>query len=153
MDSNINLNIGFIFVRVGTNDHLLSLFSKQFYNKFNMILLIVRAIRKIHMGQRMIKPTIRIVRIAKTQISLRIRAVWSESSLIACAFYSLRATQRGINENPCHTGWIYRLIWGFAGYTGPFVGIVHWLICSEDFRIAEHTNGPMRKRKQLCQIV
>ena len=36
----------------------------------------------------MIKPTIRIVRPAKTQISL----------LIACAFYSLKAIQRGITK-------------------------------------------------------
>ena len=43
------------------------------------------------------------MRPAKTLISLRIRAVWSESSLIAGAFYILRAIQRGINESPCHT--------------------------------------------------
>ena len=69
------------------------------------------------------------VRPAKTQISLRIRAVWSESSLIARTYYSLEAIQRGINENPCHTGWMYMLIWVFAGYTGLIVGfIVCWLI-------------------------
>ena len=34
-----------------------------------------------------------------------------QSSLIARAFYSLRATKRGVNKNPCYTGWIYRLIW------------------------------------------
>ena len=49
-----------------------------------------------HLSQRT-KPTIRLVRPAKTQISLRIRAVWSESSLIACAFHCLQAIQRGIN--------------------------------------------------------
>ena len=42
------------------------------------------------MSQRTPKPTIRLVRPAKTHISLRIPAVWSESSLIACVFYSLR---------------------------------------------------------------
>ena len=52
----------------------------------------------------------RLVRPAKTRIRLRIRAVWSESSLIACAFYNLRAIQNGMNENPCHTVWMYRLI-------------------------------------------
>ena len=51
---------------------------------------------------------------AKIQISLRIRAVWSESSLIACAFYSLQAIQNGINENlalasEC-TGWSESLL-------------------------------------------
>ena len=35
----------------------------------------------------------------KTYISLRIHAVWSESSLIAFAFYSFWAIQRGINKN------------------------------------------------------
>ena len=68
------------------------------------------------------------LRPAKTQISLRIRAVWSESSLIACVFYSLRAIQRVINKTPCHTRWMYRLIWVFAGHTGLIVGfIVRWL--------------------------
>ena len=67
---------------------------------------------------------------AKTQISLRSRAVWSESSLIAYAFYRLQIIQIGINKNPCHSGWIYRLIWVFAGHTGLIVGFaVHWLIC------------------------
>ena len=82
-----------------------------------------------HMSQRMTKPTIRLMQPAKTHISLHIRAVWSETSLILCAFCSLQAIQRGINENPCHTGWMYRLIWVFAGHTGLFVGfVVCWLI-------------------------
>ena len=50
--------------------------------------------------------------------------VWSESSLISCALYSRHGLSRGINENPCHTGWVYRLIWVFAGHTGLFVGFV-----------------------------
>ena len=41
------------------------------------------------MSQRTTKPTKRLVRPAKTPISLRIHAVWSESSLITCAFYSI----------------------------------------------------------------
>ena len=69
------------------------------------------------------------MRPAKTQISLRICAVWSASSLIACDFYSLRAIQRGMNKNPCHTGWMHRLIWVFAGLRGLIVGFVmRWLI-------------------------
>ena len=71
------------------------------------------------------KPTIRHVWPAKTQISLRIRAVWSESSLIACAFYSLRAVKRGINTKNCHTGGDIQahLCWsqGFVGF------VVRWL--------------------------
>ena len=51
-----------------------------------------------------------------------------QSSLIAFAFYSLRSIQRRINENPWHTGWMYRLIGVFDGYTGLIVSfVVHWL--------------------------
>ena len=78
--------------------------------------------------QRMTKPTIRLVPPAKTQISLRIRADWSGSSLIACAFYNIQAIQRGMNEKPCRTGWMYRLIWDSAGHIGLVVGfVVRWL--------------------------
>ena len=77
-----------------------------------------------HMSQRTTNSTIRLVRPAKTKISLRTRAVWSESSLIAYAFYSLQAIQRGINENPCYTEWMYRLIGVFACHTGVIVGFV-----------------------------
>ena len=62
----------------------------------------------MHLSQHTTRPTtVRLVRPAKTQISLRIRAIWSEPSLITGAFYSLRAIQRVINENPCPgcTGW------------------------------------------------
>ena len=55
------------------------------------------------------------------------QAVWS---VLAgpCAFYSLRVIQRGINENPWNTGWIYMLIWVFACHTGLIVGFVgRWL--------------------------
>ena len=61
-----------------------------------------------NLSPRRTKPTIILVRPSKTQISLRIRAVWSESSLIACAFYSSKAIQIGMNENPCHTEWMHR---------------------------------------------
>ena len=69
------------------------------------------------------KPTISLVRPANMQISLCIHAVWSESSLISCAIYSLREV---LNNYPCHIGWLYRLI--FAGHTGLIVGFVMcWL--------------------------
>ena len=69
-------------------------------------------------------PTIRLVRPAKTQISLCIHALLSEYLLIACAFYSLQAIQSRMKKNPCHTGWLYSLIWVFAGHTGLIVGFV-----------------------------
>ena len=81
------------------------------------------------MSQSKTKPTIRLVWPAKTQISLLICPVWSESLLITYAFYSLQSIQRGIKENPCHTGWMCRLICVFAGHIGLIVGfVVHWLI-------------------------
>ena len=69
------------------------------------------------------KPTIRHIRPAKTQISLRIRAVLSEYSLISCAFYSFQDIQRGIKETleilDGYTSWSV-----FAGHTGLIVGFV-----------------------------
>ena len=70
------------------------------------------------------------MRPATTQISLRIHAVWSGFSLIGGGFYRLPAIQRGVhvNINPCHTGWICRLIWVFAGRKSLIVGyFVRWL--------------------------
>ena len=94
-----------------------------------------------HLSQRMTKSTIRLVRPPKTQISLRIRAAWSESSLIACAFYSIQAVQRGIKENPCHSGLMYRLIRILAGLTGLNVGFVErWLILLQQ-RQARQSKG------------
>ena len=81
-----------------------------------------------YMTWRTTKPTIRLVRPAKTQISLRIRAVWSESSLIACAFNSLQAIQRAIRELLPY--WVnVQLIRVFADHTGLTLGfVVCWLI-------------------------
>ena len=68
--------------------------------------------------------------------SIRIRAVWSEYSMIACAFYRIQTIQSEINENPRHTGWMLRLIWVFAGSTSLIVGfLVRWCNYSFD-RIA-----------------
>ena len=44
------------------------------------------------------------MRPARTQISLRIRAVCSESLLITRTFYSIQASEKGIIENLWHTG-------------------------------------------------
>ena len=77
-----------------------------------------------HFSQRMTKSAIRPVQPAKTQITMRVRGVWSDSSLIACAIYSIRAILREMNKNPCHTVWLYRLIWIFAGPTHLIVGFI-----------------------------
>ena len=57
------------------------------------------------------------VRPAKTQISLGIRPVWSESSLSAWRKLGSLATYRAHSEDSCQTGRMHRLIWVFAGRT------------------------------------
>ena len=57
------------------------------------------------------------VRPAKTQISLGICPVWSESSLSAWRNLGSLATHWGHSEDSDQTGWMPRLIWVFAGRT------------------------------------
>ena len=56
------------------------------------------------------KLTLRIMTPAKTQISLRIRAVRSESRADHMCLLQPPAIQKEMNENPCHTGWMCKLI-------------------------------------------
>ena len=72
----------------------------------------------------MTKPTKWHVRPAKTQISLAIRPVWSESSLSAWRKLGSLATHWAQNEDSYQTGRMPRLIWVFAGRTCQFVGFV-----------------------------
>ena len=68
-----------------------------------------------------------IVRPAKTQISLCIRPVWSESSPSAWRKLWCLATHWAHSEDSDQTGrtgWMPRLIWVFAGRTCHFVGFV-----------------------------
>ena len=57
------------------------------------------------------------VRPVKTQISLGIRPVWSESSLSAWRKLGSLATHWAHCEDSDQTGWMPRLIWVFAGRT------------------------------------
>ena len=100
----------------------LNAFKENSFHSFPFNIRITWAPPNLKMSQRMIKPTIRRVRPLTTHISLRIRAVGSVSSLIECAFYSLKAIQIGMNKNSYHTGWMYRLIWVFADHIGLIVG-------------------------------
>ena len=61
------------------------------------------------------------VRPAKTQISLGIRPVWSESSLSAWRNLGSLATHWAHSEDSDQTGQMPRLIWVFAGSTLIFV--------------------------------
>ena len=57
------------------------------------------------------------VRSAKTQISLSIRPVWSESSLSAWRKIGSLATHWAHSEDSDQTGRMPRLMWVFAGRT------------------------------------
>ena len=76
------------------------------------------------MSRRMTKPTKWPVYPAKTQISLGIRPVWSESSLSAWRNIGPLTTYWAHSEDSDQTGQMPRLIWVFAGSTGHFVGFV-----------------------------
>ena len=67
------------------------------------------------------KPTKSHERLAKTQISLRISAVWSESLLSAWRCLRSLSTFWAYSEGSDQTA---RLIWVFAGPTCVFVGFV-----------------------------
>ena len=61
------------------------------------------------------------VRPAKTQISMGIRPVWSESSLSAWRNLGSLATHWEHSENSDQTGRVPRLLWVFTGRTLSFV--------------------------------
>ena len=76
------------------------------------------------------KPTKWHVCPAKTQISLGICSVWSETSLCAQKVAKDPTFLHADSEDSDQTGWMPRLIWVFAGRTGHFVDFVlRWLIC------------------------
>ena len=76
------------------------------------------------MSRLMTKPTKWHVRQAKTQISLGICPVWSESSLSAWRKLGSSATRWVHSEDSDQPGWMPRLIWVFAGRISYFVGFV-----------------------------
>ena len=90
----------------------------------------VRKIRNIHnMSCLMTKPTKWHVPPSKTQISLGICPVWSESSLSAWRKLGSLATHWAHSEDSGQTGQMTRLIWVLAGCTGHFVDFVmQWLM-------------------------
>ena len=63
------------------------------------------------------KGTFRYVRPTKTQISLRIRAVWLESSLPAWRNFAFLVIKKCPSEESDQTARKRRLIWNFAGRT------------------------------------
>ena len=79
----------------------------------------------LKLSRRMTKPTKWHVRPAKTQISLGIHPVWSESSLYAQWVAKDSRFLHADSEDSDQTGRMPRLIWVFAGRTDNFVGCFH----------------------------
>ena len=72
------------------------------------------------------KPTNWHVRPAKTQVSLGIRPVWSESLLSAWRKLGSLATHRAHSEDSDQTGRMPRLIWVLAGRTVIILLVLSW---------------------------
>ena len=84
-----------------------------------------------HMSLPVRKRTFWHVRPTKTQISLRIRAVWSQSTLLAWRNFASLAIQNALSEDSDQTARMRRLIWIFAGHTCPKVRFLTLrLICT-----------------------
>ena len=86
----------------------------NFKNRFTTTALYSIYVR-VYMSRLMTKPTRWHVRPAKTQISLGIRPVWSESSLSAWRKLGSLATHWAHSEGSDQTRRMHRLIWVFAG--------------------------------------
>ena len=78
----------------------------------------------IYLSHLMTKPTKWHMRPAKTQISLGIRPVWSESSLCAQWVAKDPSFLHADSEDSDQTGWMPRLTWVFAGRTCHSVGFI-----------------------------
>ena len=78
----------------------------------------------IEMSHLMTKPTKWSVRPAKTQISLSIRPVWSESSICAHWVAKYPSFLDADSEDSDQTGRMPMLIWVFARRTCHFVGFI-----------------------------
>ena len=76
--------------------------------------------KETRVSHRMTKPTKWPVRPAKTQISLGIRPVWSESSLAAWRKLGSLATNWVHGKASDQTGWMPKLIWVFTGHKCRF---------------------------------
>ena len=92
---------------------------------------------------------------------LRSACAFTESSLIACAFYNLLAVQRGIKWSPCDTGRMYRLIWfcwshrfycrfcRALAHIWPFYTFVRFIPCHVDTISSSPTSEVKHRRTRL----
>ena len=94
------------------------------------------------------KPTKWLVRPAKTQISLGICPVWSESSLSAWRNIGSSVNHRAHCEDSDQTGRMPRLIWVFTWRTDHFVGFVmRRLKCQGQTKRTNNDNYNKSKQK------
>ena len=105
-----------------------------------------------YLSQHMAKPTIK-CEPAKTQISLCTHTVWlvftDHMSLLQPPGYQKRDTQ-----DPCHTEWMYRLIWVFAGHIGLIVTQV--LSCAGSYIWAvtwENVSSTFRQQRLISLLI
>ena len=84
-----------------------------------------------------------VVRPAKTQISLGIRRVWSESSLSAWSKRGSLATHCAHSEDSVQTGRMPRLIWVFAGRTATLL-VLSWSSSFIHFISSRRSSGHYR---------
>ena len=108
----------------------------------------------IKLSQRMTKPTTKWhVRPVKTQISLGIRLVWSESSL--CYLWVAKDTSflHAYSEDSDKTGRIPRLIWVFAGRTCHFVGFVMRWLRAHDKTYPQHDLCNQQIHRSACTFI
>ena len=94
------------------------------------------------MSQRTTKPTIGPVRPARTDQPAHLRSLirvsWSHVLSTDIWLSKDGWTRILTKENPCRTGWMYRLIWVFAGQIGLTVGfVVRWL----KYRLLKHLHS------------
>ena len=93
--------------------------------------------KKQHMNRLMTKPTKWHMRPVKTQISLGIRPVWSESLLCAQWVAKDSSFLHADSEDSDETGQTPRLIWVFGGRTCHFVGFVMSKLISSKVRLSQ----------------
>ena len=106
-----------------------------------------------YLSRSMAKPTERPVCPAKTQISLGIRPVWSESLLSAWRSLRSLAILRAHSKDSDQTGHLPSLIGVFARHTGNFLGFVMWwLIYVHDLETL-YTKHEWMKKGQYAMLI
>ena len=134
------------FVINSLNIAIYSMFLNTTYNSWQRLILFYRhtvkssvddvrityfSLMVCSMGRNVRKHTFLHVRPTKTQISLRIRSAWSESSLSVWRNFASLVIQNAPSEDTDQTARMRRLIWIFSGRIYPKVSFLTLrLLCS-----------------------